>query len=48
MPKSGLSDINVLLGKLKKRMIPIPDAEKDIRKLYEKKGMTAVLHCIIH
>jgi adenine-specific DNA-methyltransferase len=38
MPKDGLSEINVLVEKLKKGNVPIHEAEKEIRKLYEKKG----------
>ena len=38
MPKEGLEEINKLIEKLRKSKKPISEAEKDIRKLYEKKG----------
>ena len=36
--KDGLEDIQSLLAKLKKQKIPLPEAEKEIKKLYKKKG----------
>lgn len=38
MPKEGLEDINELVAGLKRKGIPIPGAEAEIRKFYEKKG----------
>jgi adenine-specific DNA-methyltransferase len=38
MPKEGLDDINELVAGLKRKGVPIPDAEAELRKLYEKKG----------
>lgn len=38
MDKEGMQDIRGLLTKLKKQNTPIPEAEKEIRKLYNKKG----------
>lgn len=38
MPKEGIPEINSLLEKLKNKNIPIPEAETEIRKLYNKKG----------
>lgn len=37
MRKNGLEDIEELLIKLKKDKAPLPEAEKEIRKLYKKK-----------
>lgn len=36
--KEGLADIYKLLNKLKKRKVNLPEAEKEIKKLYNKKG----------
>jgi adenine-specific DNA-methyltransferase len=38
MRKEGLEDIDELLQKLKKNKTPIPEAEKELKKLYKKKG----------
>lgn len=38
MQKDGLEDIYELLEKLKKQNTPLPDAENEIKKLYNKKG----------
>lgn len=38
MRKDGLDEIFDLVQKLKKKSIPIPDAEKEVRKLYKKNG----------
>ena len=38
MPKEGLDDINELVAGLKRKGIPIPEAETALRKLHEKKG----------
>ena len=38
MSKEGLEDIDILVKKLKNAKTPIPEAEKEIRKLYNKKG----------
>lgn len=38
MPKDGLDDIFELLEKLKKSKTPIPEAEKEVKKFYQKKG----------
>ena len=38
MPKDGLEEINTLLAKLKRKVIPLADAEREVRKLYSKKG----------
>ncbi|WP_203296433.1 site-specific DNA-methyltransferase [Luteirhabdus pelagi] len=38
MPKEGLDEINELRKKLKRKGVSISEAEKQIRKLYEKKG----------
>jgi len=38
MPKEGLSEIRLLVEKLKRKGVAIPEAEKEIKKLYEKKG----------
>jgi adenine-specific DNA-methyltransferase len=38
MPKEGLEEINDLLASLKKKKTPIPEAEAELKKLYEKKG----------
>ncbi|MEK4471787.1 site-specific DNA-methyltransferase [Paenibacillus sp. FSL R7-0048] len=38
MTKDGLDEINELLKSLKKNNTPIKEAEKELRKLYEKKG----------
>lgn len=36
MPKDGLSSVNDLVQKLKRRLVPIPEAEEQIRQLYKK------------
>ncbi|MDK1359660.1 DNA methyltransferase [Arthrobacter sp. zg-Y1219] len=36
MPKDGLSSVHTLLEKLKRRNIPIPQAEAEIKQLYKK------------
>jgi adenine-specific DNA-methyltransferase len=38
MAKEGIPEINSLLEKLKSKNTPIPEAESEIRKLYNKKG----------
>lgn len=38
MRKDGLEDIDDLLTSLRRRQVPIPDAEKEIKKLYRKQG----------
>ena len=38
MQKDGLDDVFELLEKLKKQGMPIPEAEKELKKLYNKKG----------
>jgi adenine-specific DNA-methyltransferase len=38
MQKEGLEDIGSLLVSLKKKKVPIPEAETEIAKLYKKKG----------
>ncbi|WP_206363876.1 site-specific DNA-methyltransferase [Gudongella oleilytica] len=38
MPKDGLDEISELLEKMKKQSIPIPEAEEELKKLYNKKG----------
>lgn len=38
MPKDGLSTINELLSKLKKKKTPLNEAEAEIKKLFNKKG----------
>ena len=38
MPKDGLDEINTLLAKLKRKTVPLADAEKEVRKLHSKKG----------
>jgi len=38
MPKDGLDDIFELLEKFKKSKITIPEAEKEVKKFYQKKG----------
>ena len=38
MPKEGLEEINKLLVKLKRKAIPLAEAEQELRKLYSKKG----------
>lgn len=38
MPKAGLIEINNLIEKLRNKNVPISKAEKEIKKLYEKKG----------
>lgn len=38
MGKEGIEEIDELLAKLKKKSTPIPEAENEIRKLYNKKG----------
>ncbi|MBD5527619.1 MAG: site-specific DNA-methyltransferase [Lachnospiraceae bacterium] len=38
MQKDGLDDVFELLEKLKKRGIPIPEAEEELKKFYERKG----------
>jgi adenine-specific DNA-methyltransferase len=38
MGKEGIEEIDELLSKLKKKKTPIPEAENEIRKLYNKKG----------
>ena len=38
MPKEGLEDVYGLVNKLKKKAAPIPEAEKELKKFYEKKG----------
>lgn len=38
MGKDGLDDIRELLENLKKKGVPIPEAELELRKLYKKKG----------
>ena len=38
MPKEGLEEIFDLLKKLKSQKVPIPEAEKEIKKLYKKRG----------
>lgn len=38
MPKDGLDDIFELLEKLKKSKIAIPEAEKEVKRFYQKKG----------
>lgn len=38
MQKNGLDDIFDLLDKLKKKNVPIPEAENELKKLYKKKG----------
>lgn len=38
MQKDGLDDVFDLLDKLKKKNVPIPEAEDELKKLYKKKG----------
>ena len=38
MQKDGLDDVFELLDKLKKQGVPIPDAEKELKQFYKKKG----------
>lgn len=38
MPKDGLDDVFELLDKLKKQKVPIPEAEAELKKFYNKKG----------
>lgn len=38
MPKEGLEEVYELVASLKRRGTPIPDAENELRKLYNKKG----------
>lgn len=38
MPKDGLRDITELVEGMKRKQLPIPEAEKELRKLYQKKG----------
>ncbi len=38
MQKDGLDDVFELLEKLKKQGVPIPEAEKELKKFYNKKG----------
>lgn len=38
MPKDGLDEVFELLEKLKKQHVPIPEAEEELKKLYNKKG----------
>lgn len=38
MGKEGIEEIEELLSKLKKKKTPIPEAENEVRKLYNKKG----------
>lgn len=38
MPKDGLDDIKELVDKLKRKGVPIKDAETELRKFYDKKG----------
>lgn len=38
MGKEGIEEIDELLAKLKKKKTPIPEAENEVRKLYNKKG----------
>jgi adenine-specific DNA-methyltransferase len=38
MPKEGIDDVFTLLAQCKRKKLSIPDAEKEIRKLYKKNG----------
>lgn len=38
MPKDGLDDIFELVAALKKKNVPIPEAEDELKKFYKKKG----------
>ncbi|WP_427037137.1 DNA methyltransferase [Cytobacillus pseudoceanisediminis] len=38
MPKEGLDEINELVDNLAKKKVPIPEAEKELKKFYKKKG----------
>lgn len=38
MHKDGLADIDNLVAKLKKQKVELPEAEKEVKKLYKKKG----------
>lgn len=38
MQKEGLEEIDELIQKLKKKKVPLPEAEEEIQKLYNKKG----------
>lgn len=38
MPKEGLEEIYNLLAKLKRKAVPLAEAEREVRKLYLKKG----------
>jgi adenine-specific DNA-methyltransferase len=38
MPKEGLDEVFEFVEKLKKKSIPIPEAEKELKKFYNKKG----------
>lgn len=38
MGKEGIEEIDEVLSKLKKKKTPIPEAENEVRKLYNKKG----------
>lgn len=38
MRKDGLEEIDDLLASLRRRQVPIPDAEKEVKKLYRKQG----------
>lgn len=38
MQKDGIDDVFDLLDKLKKKNVPIPEAEDELKKLYKKKG----------
>lgn len=38
MPKDGLDEVFELLDKMKKQRTPIPKAEEELKKLYNKKG----------
>ena len=38
MPKDGLDEVFELLDKMKKQRVPIPEAEEELKKFYNKKG----------
>jgi adenine-specific DNA-methyltransferase len=38
MPKDGLDDVYTLVKNLKRKKVPIPEAEKELKKLYKRKG----------
>jgi len=47
MPKEGLSEIRLLVEKLKRKGIAIPEAEKEIKNYMKRRVMIVALHFII-